>query len=154
MPYISTLMEPWGSIAGDLTEHLLKFRVSSLVTVTKGYPVIMKNGYLERVDGVVLEDIWGVAAETVKGNTTSAKCAIYTDPNILYANDADAVMAFADVGKVYRILASGSRIDQSTGVANTTQAFVLLKVDPYEENDMSAGLFKIYRSAFWSTGLT
>jgi len=147
-------MEPWGSLSGDLTEHLLKFRVSSLITITKGYPVIQKNGYLEMVDGIVLEDILGVAAETVKGTTTSAKCAIYTDPDIIYANDANGVLKFADVGKVYRVIANSGQIRQSSGVANTTQQFVLIKVDPYEENDMSAGLFKIYRSAWLSTGTT
>lgn len=150
MANITTVMEPWGSLAGDLTEHLLHFRVSSLVTITKGYPVQLINGYLEPMDGTVADDdVAGVAAETVAGTTASAKCAIYTDPNILYANDADATLAFADVGKVYRVLADKGQIDGSTGLVQSDQAFILVKVDPYEENDFSAGLFKIY-SSYWS----
>ena len=151
MPQITTVMQPWGSITGDLTEHLLHFRVSSLTIATNGHPQQIINGYLEPMDGTVDEDqVAGVAAETVTGDTSSTLCAVYTDPNILYANDADAVMAFADVGLTYRVLANSGQIDQSTGTLNSDQAFVLVRVDPYQENDMSAGLFKVYMSHWQS----
>lgn len=144
-------MQPWGSLSGDLTEHLLRFRVSSLTIATLGHPQQLVNGYLEPMDGTVAGDeVAGVAAETITGNTSSATCAVYTDPNILYANDADGVLTFAAVGQSFRILANTGQVDASTGTISSDQPFVLVRVDPYLENDFSAGLFKVYTS-LWSS---
>ena len=150
MPQITTVMQPWGSLSGDLTEHLLHFRVSSLTIATLGHPQLLVNGYLEPLNGTTADEVAGVAAETVTGDTSSAVCAVYTDPNILYANDADGVLSFADVGQVFRVLTDTGQIDASTGTLSSNHAFVLVKVDPYQENDFSAGLFKVYTS-LWSS---
>ena len=76
-------MQPWGSLAGDLTEQLLHFRVSANTIATLGHPQQLVNGYLEPMDGTVAGDeVAGVAAETVTGDTLSTKCAVYVDPNI------------------------------------------------------------------------
>ena len=154
MPNISGVFQPWGSLAGDLTEHTFPFRVSNGVTVTTGFPLIMVNGYLELANGTTADEIVGVAAETVVGTATSAKALVYTDPNLVYAADSDAVHAFADIGDIFRVVASGSTIDTSSGAGSSQQAFVLVKVDPYEENDMSAGLFKIYTNLWQNNSQT
>ena len=151
MPQITTIMEPWGSMTGDLTQQLLEFRVSSLTIATKGHPQQLINGYLEPMDGTVAGDeVAGVAAETVTGNTASAVCGVYTDPNIVYSNDADGVLSFVDVGQTFRILADTGQVDASTGAFSSNQPFILVRVDPYQENDFSAGLFKVYQS-LWSS---
>lgn len=140
--------EPRGSITGDLTEALTNFIVSNGVTVTKGNAVSLVNGFVENLNGLVNEDLLGVAASTVKGTSASVEVGVYCDPNILFYNDADANLATADLGKIYRTLAGGAQIDGSTGAANSTQQFVLVGKNPDGDGDRSKGLFKPYRMLF------
>ncbi len=137
--------EPRGSITGDLTQHMQEFVVSNAVVVTRGFAVTLVNGYLELCG--TNQPLLGVAAETVTGDTNSVKVQVYTDPNMLYYNDADGNLGQVnDVGQVYQV--SGSRrIDQSTGsdaegAALTTYQFILVKTDPDSDSDLSEGLFK------------
>lgn len=138
--------EPRSSITGDLTQALTYFRVSNGITVTKGNAVALILGYVENHAGTVAEELLGVAASTVTGTAASIEVGVYCDPNILYYNDADGSLAVADLGKVYRPTAGGAQIDQSTGSANSTQDFILVKNDPDGDQDASKGLFKPFKT--------
>jgi len=140
--------EPRGSLTGDLTEALTNFIVSNTVIVTKGNSVTLVAGFVENASGDVAEDVLGVAASTVTGTSASVEVGVYCDPNLLYYNDADGDLATADLGKVYRTLAGGAQIDQSTGAADSTQQYILVKTDPDGDGDKSKGLFKPYRMLF------
>lgn len=121
------------------------------VRITKGLPVVLDAGFLEVGDAG--KPCLGIAAATVLGTSASAKCAVYCDPDALYFNDADDVLAYAKVGSAFQITSTikhTTKIDASTasdtytGGNHTAYQFVLLKVDPDSQNDMSNGLFKIH----------
>ena len=150
---MATFFEPRSSLDGDLTSSLMEFVVSNAVRVTKGFAVTLVNGYVELCSAN--QPLLGVAAETILGNTSSVKVAVYTNPNIIYYNDADGNNAQVnDIGQAYQV--SGSRrIDQSTGsdaegAALTTYQFILVKTDPDGDGDLSKGLFKPFNSQLGS----
>lgn len=138
--------EPRGSITGDLTEAISYFKASNGVIITQGNAVTLVSGFVENLDGTVAQDLLGVASETVTGTSASVEVGIYCDPNILYYNDADDVLANGDIGKVYRTISGGNQIDQATGSASSAQQFILVKRDPDGDQDASKGLFKPYKT--------
>ena len=137
--------EPRSSLIGDLTQNLQEFVVSNGVIATQGFALTLTSGYAELCG--TNEPLLGIAAETVTGNTSSAKVKVFTDPNILYYNDADGNLGQVDdIGKVYQLTGS-RRIDQSAaaaaeGASLTTYQFILVKTNPDGDNDLSEGLFK------------
>lgn len=145
--------EPRGSSVGDLVQALTPYVVSSGILVTAGNAVTLVAGYVENLEAG--ERLLGVASKTVTGNSSSATVGVYCDPNITYYNDADGVLAQADVGKIYKTTtASGKmKIDQSEAttpavgaVTSAAYAFLLVERDPDGDGDASKGLFKPYNS--------
>ena len=135
---------PQCSIVGDLTEALTYFVASSGITITKGNAVVLTGGYVENHNGTVADRLLGVVAETVTGTSASLEVGVYCDPNIIYHNDADGDLTIDDVGKVFRVTAGGTQIDESTATSESSTQFVLIKRDPDGNGDASTGWFKPY----------
>lgn len=138
--------QPRGTLAGDLTQATLPFIVSNAVTVTAGNAVTLVNGYLENIASTSTTGILGVAAETVKGTSTSLTCAVYCDPNLVYYNTAETALVITSVGKVFKVATTSGKqyISATSGAVNSANHFIMLKRDPDDTENTKSGLFKIY----------
>ena len=145
--------EPRGSIAGDLTQALTWFKASNGILITAGNAVTLETtGFVDNLANGSTEPLLGVAADTMRGDSSSTEIPVYCDPNQTFYNDTDASLTNANVGEAFRTV-SASQIDGSVGAANSAASFILIKRDPDGDADLSKGLFKPYRTQLLSNKL-
>ena len=75
---------------------------------------------------------------------------VIVDPSMEYYNDADGDLAQADVGTYHDLVAASDQIDQSSGSVaqegDATNGWILLEIDPHNDDDSSKGIFRNTKS--------
>lgn len=93
--------------------------------------------------GVVGSETYVAASDNATVDKVMARVII--DPHMEYYNDADGDLAQAQVGTYYDLVAASDQIDQSSTTTYSAQ-FILMEIDPHNDNDASKGIFRLVES--------
>jgi hypothetical protein len=90
--------------------------------------------------GVPGSETYVAASDNITVDQVTAR--VIVDPNMQYYNDASGTLTQAMVGTYFDMLSTSDQIDIST-TATYSAHFILLERDPFNDADLSKGIFKL-----------